>query len=248
MSSATNKLVSTLSEINQDNLHSFSSANSTSNYNSGSHSSSSGFFSNITWQTWLIVILILAFLGINVFSYLEMGTEKIADFFGPIFKLLGYQTLEITKQTVEASATGTKAGVDIIANTTTGTINTIENTAKSINTNSVVGQQSTKSANLKNSEPIQDQLKMENQINELEDLHKQNLQVALQDTKGGNTVKPDDSLSRIQASNGSGKAGWCFIGEDRGFRTCSQIGENDKCMSGDIFPSQEICMNPNLRP
>ena len=60
-------------------------------------------------------------------------------------------------------------------------------------------------------------------------------------------VKPDDALSRIQ-SGGSGKSGWCFIGEDRGFRTCSEIGENDRCMSGDIFPSQEICMNPNLRP
>jgi hypothetical protein len=253
MSSGTNKLVSTLSEINQDGLHSFSSANANSNYNYnyGSQSSSSGFFSNITWQTWLIVILILAFLGINVFSYLEMGTEKIADFFGPIFKILGYQTLETTKQTVEASAIGTKAGVDVIANTTTGTINAIENTAKSINntnTNSSVGQKSTKLASLKNSEPIQDQLKMEKQINELEDLHKQNLQIALQDAKSPNTVVPDDSLSRIQASNGSGKAGWCFIGEDRGYRTCSEIGVNDKCMSGDIFPSQEICMNPNLRP
>jgi hypothetical protein len=244
MSSATNKLVSTLSEINQDGLHSFSSSNSTP-YEASS--SSSGFFSNITWQTWLIVILILAFLGINVFSYLEMGTDKIVDFLAPILKIFGYETLETTKQTVETSAIGTKAGVDIVANTTTGTINTIEDIAKSRN-NTNTNQHSTNTTTLKNSEPIQDQLKMEKQINELEDMHQQNLQMALQDAKGTNTVKPDDSLSRIQASNGSGKAGWCFIGEDRGFRTCSEIGPNDKCMSGDIFPSQEICMNPNLRP
>jgi hypothetical protein len=89
---------------------------------------------------------------------------------------------------------------------------------------------------------------MEKQINELEDWQQQNLQKALSHAKSSNMVKPDDSLSRIQASNGSGKAGWCFIGEDREFRTCSQIGENDQCLSGDIFPSQEICMNPNLRP
>jgi len=182
-----------------------------------------------------------------------MGTEKFVDIFATILTLFGYQTLETTKQTINTSATGTKAGVDIVANTTTDAINTIEDTAKTrnnSNSNSVVGQRPTNSATLKNSETIQDQLKMEKQINELEDMHQQNLQTALQDSKNANanTVRPDDSLSRIQASNGSGKAGWCFIGEDRGFRTCSQVGQNDQCLSGDIFPSQEICMNPNLRP
>ena len=57
----------------------------------------------------------------------------------------------------------------------------------------------------------------------------------------------DDSYSSIQKSKSSSKSGWCFIGEDRGFRSCTQIGSNDKCMSGDIFPSQEICVNPTLR-
>jgi hypothetical protein len=59
-----------------------------------------------------------------------------------------------------------------------------------------------------------------------------------------NQVNPDDSRSSIQTT---GKAGWCFIGEDQGIRTCAEIGVNDGCMSGDVFPSQEICMNPNLR-
>lgn len=254
MSSSTNKLVSTLSDINPDSLPSFSSISS--NSSSTSNSTSTGgfmeFFSNLTWQTWLIVILILAFLGINVFSYLEMGTEKTTDFFAPVLKLFGYETLETTKQTVETSATGTKAGVDIVANATTGSINTIEDVANTKNknnntSNTVTGQQATNTS--KNTQSIQDQLKMEKQINELEDLQEQNLQKALDDSKSTNSgPRPDDSLSRIQASNGSGKAGWCFIGEDRGFRTCSQIGQNDQCMSGDIFPSQEICMNPNLRP
>jgi len=57
----------------------------------------------------------------------------------------------------------------------------------------------------------------------------------------------DDSMSNIQKSKSGSKSGWCFIGEDRGFRSCIQVNENEKCMSGDIFPSQEICINPNLR-
>jgi len=263
MSTPTNRLVKTLSEINPDELPSFSSidANVTSNaVNSVSSGSFMDYFASITWQTWLIIILILAFLGINVFSYLQVGTEATAGifntYFAPILKVFGYETLETTKQTVDVSATGTKAGVDLVANTTTGAINTIEGTAKGSTTtttsgsnqNTVTGQQSSQDPSVKNAQQIRDQLKIEKQINELEDWQQQNLQKALDDSKNVNSeVKPDDSLSRIQ-SGGSGKSGWCFIGEDRGFRTCSEIGENDRCMSGDIFPSQEICMNPNLRP
>lgn len=264
MSTSTNNLVKTLSEINPDDLPQFSSvADASSNV----ADTTSGFFSNITWQTWLIVILMLAFLGINVFAYLEKGTDATTSFFDkfivPILKVFGYETLETTKQTVETSATGTKAGVDVVANTTSGAINTIEkqgtttgtttgtNTTKAnttnTNKNGITGQQSTSQIKMNSTQPIRDQLKIEKQINELEDMQQQNLQKALDDSSKGGEPKPDDALSRIQ-SGGSGKAGWCFIGEDRGFRTCSEIGPNDKCMSGDIFPSQEICMNPNLRP
>jgi len=254
MSTATNKLVKTLSEINPDELPQFSSVKDLS---STATEASTGFFLSITWQTWLIVVLILAFLGINVFAYLEKGTDTTTKFFDkfitPILKVLGYETLETTKQTVETSATGTKAGVDIVADTTTGAINKIESSASNDTSNkknnsTVTGQQQTSQLKMNSTQPIQDQLKLEKQLNELEEMQQQNLQKALDDSKTRNTEpNPDEALSRIQ-TGGSGKAGWCFIGEDRGFRTCSEIGENDMCMSGDIFPSQEICMNPNLRP
>ena len=57
-------------------------------------------------------------------------------------------------------------------------------------------------------------------------------------------VSPDDSRSSIQTT---GKSGWCYIGDDKGLRTCSEIGVNDVCMSGDVFPTQPVCINPNLR-
>ena len=40
---------------------------------------------------------------------------------------------------------------------------------------------------------------------------------------------------------------YCFIGEQKGYRSCISVNEMDKCMSGDIFPSNQICINPNLR-
>jgi len=62
------------------------------------------------------------------------------------------------------------------------------------------------------------------------------------------TYEADDSYSVIQSSKSTGKSGWCYVGEDRGFRTCVEVGENDRCMSGDIFPTKDVCVNPNLRP
>lgn len=58
--------------------------------------------------------------------------------------------------------------------------------------------------------------------------------------------KADDSTSAIQM-NPTSKAGFCYIGEDRGFRSCINVGEGDVCMSGDIFPTEAVCINPNLR-
>ena len=43
------------------------------------------------------------------------------------------------------------------------------------------------------------------------------------------------------------KSGYCYIGEDRGHRSCVRVGKGDVCMSGDIFPSIEICINPSFR-
>lgn len=56
--------------------------------------------------------------------------------------------------------------------------------------------------------------------------------------------QPDDATSRTQRTR---KAGYCYIGEDRGFRSCIRVGEQDTCMSGDIFPTQAVCINPRLR-
>ena len=59
--------------------------------------------------------------------------------------------------------------------------------------------------------------------------------------------EPDKSLSSTQSSKIANKAGYCYIGEDRGFRSCIKIKSGDECMSGNIFSTEAICINPNLR-
>lgn len=55
-------------------------------------------------------------------------------------------------------------------------------------------------------------------------------------------VKPDQANSRIQES--PSKVQWCLVGEYEGRRGCIEIGESDKCLSGQVFPNQKMCLNP----
>ncbi len=43
------------------------------------------------------------------------------------------------------------------------------------------------------------------------------------------------------------KGGYCYIGTDRTFRSCVKVDPGDVCMSNKIFPTKDICINPNLR-
>lgn len=66
--------------------------------------------------------------------------------------------------------------------------------------------------------------------------------------KLNNEPKPDDSSNSIQKPIATGKTQWCLTGEYQNKRGCVEVGKEDKCMSGQVFPSQMTCMNPTLTP
>jgi len=193
--------------------------------------------SNFTNKTWLLsggtilryfaIIVILSILGLNLFSYLGIATEFISKITAPILKLFGFAVAETTKTAVAVGAAGIKAGAgvvaggaDVVAGAVTGGVNVLENTLSSgVTKNSIDG-------------------------NSVISINK-----ALSDAEKNMTFTPmpDDSGSEIQRNKISGKTGYCFIGEEKGFRTCVNVSESDQCMSGEIFPTREICINPNLR-
>ena len=41
--------------------------------------------------------------------------------------------------------------------------------------------------------------------------------------------------------------GYCYVGTDRNVRTCVQVKTGDKCASGKVFPTMDLCVNPNLK-
>jgi hypothetical protein len=86
-------------------------------------SSSSGFLEtlqNISMTTWLLIILILAFLGFNIFIYLAKGTQEVNSFFAPLLTKFASLFGNVTGQVVDVSAEGAKA----VVNTTAGAVDT----------------------------------------------------------------------------------------------------------------------------
>lgn len=51
---------------------------------------------------------------------------------------------------------------------------------------------------------------------------------------------PEDS---IQKSMTASKAKWCLIGEYQNKRGCIDIKDSEKCMSGQVFPNRQACVN-----
>lgn len=197
---------------------------------------SSGFMNtlkNVNMTTWLIIILILAFLGFNVFQYLASGTETINRILAPLLKSVFGITIGVTSQAVDVTAEGAKKVV-------TGTAGVIEKGLTAIQ--EITPTDSVGSTNMKGSD-----LNTTSQSSQVSPPTEKEMNSILNSTSKNQSGQDYEAQEASSSLHNVGERGWCYIGDDRGFRTCSEVGVNDTCMSGDIFPSREICMNPNLR-
>jgi hypothetical protein len=177
----------------------------------------------------IIIILIILLVGIVGYTYLEKEVNQLIANIQNYFETKKYTKKEQEKQKeIEKEKTSTEQ--------------TTEDVIKDIQTDIE------KNKNKKNKEPVNyptsSKLNSSPVEENIEEYQRDALQKALNDAaQSGGEVIPDATESRIQ----SGKTGWCFIGADNLSRTCSQIGVNDMCMSGEIYPTKDVCINPNLR-
>ena len=189
-----------------------------------------------------LIITILLFLGVNIFSYLGNFLQHTKEFFAPFFKnileSLGYVVTESTKDVTMLTAEGAKLGIDVASGTIESGIDVIQGQLDIENPNKYRDQQQSG----KQRQPSSQQQSGQSPFKELS----ASLSSALADAEEKAEPLPDDATSSTQRSS-SGKSGYCYIGEDRGFRSCIQVKEGDTCMSGEIFPSNTICVNPSLR-
>ena len=55
--------------------------------------------------------------------------------------------------------------------------------------------------------------------------------------------QPDRTTSDVQRGS-SNRRGYCYIGKDKGFRSCIYSGVNDVCESNEIYPTMAKCRYP----
>ena len=210
-------------------------ASPANNYGDSSSDSGGGIWEtlqSISATTWALIILILAFLGFNVFVYLAKGTQEVNQLLAPLItKIAGFIAF-FTGQTVNTTSEGAKHVVTTGATAVNDGLSAVQEVAAPSSMPGV-------GEPVQQAQPQQQQQQLEtNTLNRA-------LNTAQSTHPNNNDYETDDASSKIQS--GVPKSGWCYIGEDRGFRTCGQVGVNDTCMSGNIFPTQEICVNPALR-
>lgn len=74
-----------------------------------------------------------------------------------------------------------------------------------------------------------------------------NLQKSLTpDNSQKSEPQPDVPENTIQKPITSSKYNWCLVGEYQNKRGCVPVTESDKCLSGQVFPTQKMCLNPNI--
>ena len=179
--------------------------------------SSTGGISNKVIIFVLTALLILTFLGINLFTLFGGLIETVISILGPfasqVLSIFGYTTGSVINKTADVVGDVAKTGLDVAE----GSLQSVGNILKDASRRHVDPAAASQLDNVLNVAP------------------------------SGPTIgdpAPSSSENPIQKPITSGKAGWCLVGEYEGKRGCVQVSEQDRCMSGQIFATQNACLNP----
>ena len=175
----------------------------------------------------LTVLLVLSFLGINLLASIGNLLQTISNVFGPLFtqilSVFGYTAGTVIDKSTDVVTDVAKSGIDLAGDT----IQSAAELLKAASRGNVAA----------------------DAVNQLDNSFKygnsSNLDNAINNSKPGlNQPVPDASVDPIQKPITAGKVNWCLVGEYQGKRGCIEVDDDSKCMSGQVFPSQNMCLNP----
>jgi hypothetical protein len=192
------------------------------------------------YSIWSIIsgILIVLIIWVLIFNLFNLG--QFTGWVESVLAWIGYSTGETVKTTANVGAAGLKGGADVASSAITGSVNILEKGLNLTPQEKIRAQnQQQAQATALNPQPLNPE--------DVETSEDNVLSTGLANLKKFAPMPSPDDATSVTQSGGRSKSGYCYIGEDRGFRSCIKVGENDQCMSGDIFPTMDICINPNLR-
>ena len=225
--------------------------------------SSSSLFKKVFF--WIAIILVLAFLGFNIFAYLAYGTDIFTSLMAPFTYTIAYFTGETAKTTLTHTSQGTQAIVNessnflqiflkfmtdlfnntlvLVTTTSTSAIDYLQSNIKKDKTTNVKPEKqiNDSSANIKETQEdnndstlLKEERKVEVRVPNVSDTIKKSI-VQKEETE------PEPLESDTQQN------GYCYIGKINNSRYCAKVSSKNSCMSGDIFPTMAVCINPNLK-
>jgi hypothetical protein len=247
-------------------------------YGQGSSSSSSSSLSSSLFKKvffWIAIILILAFLGFNIFAYLAYGTDIFTSLMAPFTYTIAYFTGETAKTTLTHTSQGTQAIVTessnflqiflkfmtdlfnntlvLLTTTTKSTINYLQSNMKNLQSNI----EKDKTTNVK---PEKQVIAPSVNIKETSDNTDENDEsTLLKEERKVEARVPNvsDNIKKLiiqkektepePVQSDTQQNGYCYIGKINNSRYCAKVSSKNSCMSGDIFPTMAVCINPNLK-
>ena len=223
-----------------------------------------GWLKSFSILSWIIIICILSLLGFNVFLYLAKGVNIFENILKSFNDLINAGKLEENIPTEADNNSLSTGQIKSIHNNNTGNASphtqvTDDNPSdENVEANNYHSQlepnriQSNEPQNQNINSSVPYDYKNNNNVNDNLAQYgsdKATLNIALNSTQEQPPLQYGEEYEAHEAKSSfqENKSGWCFIGEDSGGRSCSNVGLNDKCMSGEIFPSKDVCINPKLR-
>jgi hypothetical protein len=205
----------------------------------------------------LIIILFFAVLGINIFNIIGNLIQYFLELVKPLLSLIGYTTGSVINTTTDLATDTTKFGIDVVGGSVKNVGNLFLDASDKNNIPNYTPIAKNYSSALFNS--ISTTLALHPALRDNPPNYYNNnantISIpsisptpTINHTPNSTNVtinvpSTDTTISPIQNPISSSKNKWCLIGEFQGKTGCMDIQDSDKCMSGQIFPTQQLCMN-----
>ena len=164
-----------------------------------------------------LLILILSFFGINIFTYLSNIVDYVTTLLKPLFTKSSSFISNTLRNILSVSSVGSKQIIDIGSETSK---NIIDTSSKGL----------TSGIDL-----LENNLKQKKSV-----VNPENENILSDDVK-------NKEQEPVPVKSSSLTSGYCFIGKINDVRSCAKVTSKEQCMSGDIYPTKDICINPKLR-
>jgi hypothetical protein len=187
-------------------------------------------FSNISVVVIIVicVIFILAYFNINLFTIIGNIIQRISNIITPIFLNILHYFGVATGTTIAATTSVVSSGISDVTTS-------IDTTNKAVSGTIISGIQG-------------------NGVNEsayptktIQNTNEQSFNIVNTAPQIAAQQQKDDDKQYVNSVQYNTPVGYCFIGQQRDTRYCSDISEAHQCASGDVFPTMDMCINPNLR-